>query len=159
MRRKKGKKTRGHAGDICATDSHGEPMLKVVTFELKRGYNRLTPIDLVDQLNPPGKKALKGSYTGWLRQAGLAASAAGTPFWVLLHRRDKHKAMVIFDMRLLDLLVDHLGCKFDRPGFSVLVRDRGAKLDLVGMTEEAFFSGADPGDFRLLARRLRKGKR
>ena len=66
---------------------------------------------------------------------------------------------MIFDMRLLDLLVDHLGCKFDRPGFSVLVRDRGAKLDLVGMTEEAFFSGADPGDFRLLARRLRKGKR
>src|SRR3954464_11883516 len=48
-RTKKGKKTKNSYGDICAVDPIGQPLLDLITFEVKRGYNKDSFTDLLDK--------------------------------------------------------------------------------------------------------------
>ena len=65
VRAKSGKTTRGHYGDICATCPEAEPLLKKITFELKRGYNHATLQDLFDR----PETAAKQTWQKWIEQA------------------------------------------------------------------------------------------
>lgn len=100
VRGRKGKKTQGHCGDICATGKVGSTLTKVFTFELKRGYNRASLSEIMDR-----PKHLKPStYEQWIEQAEAAAERAGTPFWLIIHRRDKRECMVTYTSSLPGIL-------------------------------------------------------
>lgn len=90
-RAKKGKKTRSHAGDILNTDEVGAPLLKVFSFELKRGYNRATFADLIDKNN----RAKIQTYEEWIRQAIRSKKQSGAKTWCIIHKRDRKEAIVL----------------------------------------------------------------
>jgi hypothetical protein len=90
VRRLKGKQTAGHCGDIGAVDSVGTDLIKVVTIEVKRGYSKEVFSDLLDY----PKKLKPGIFEGFIVQAKTAAETAGTPYWMLIHRRDRREPTV-----------------------------------------------------------------
>jgi hypothetical protein len=91
VRRKKGKKTtQAHCGDIAALTLDAQRLTELVTFELKRGYNGTA--NLHNYLDPTDKSA-EPAYSEWILQARAAAEAAETPFWAIVHRRDRRESM------------------------------------------------------------------
>lgn len=128
VRRKKGKRTVGHYGDICATSSEGEPFTAFVTTEVKRGYNRITVNDLLDNHRRAGD-----TLASFIRQAMTAAAGAGTPHWLIIHKRDRFDTMVYADYPFLKTVVGHpdrmpLPCGVVR----FAPADKGAEVVTVG---------------------------
>lgn len=148
---RKGKTTRGHCGDICATSKDGEWLTTLVTFEAKRGYNRVTPADVFDR--PPRLK--QQGLEAFFEQAMTAAGRAGTAYWMVIHRRSGREPVVYFPQPLYFKLVKRK-CRFAGP---VLKLRAGVKLgtgksvfmSVVGMTLEGFLDGAPPATVRRLA--------
>lgn len=103
-RKKKGKTTAGGTGDIVATDEVGLPFTRLVTTEIKRGYNRNpregkpggSLHELLDLAGPTPTV-----WAEWILQARTAADTAGTPYWAIIHRRDKRVAVIAVPYRLL----------------------------------------------------------
>lgn len=89
-RAKAGKKADLHCGDICALDEEGAPLLRVISVEAKRGYNKHTIHDLLD-------KPLRGkpaTYTEWFAKAERDRQRAGALYWLLIHMRDRREPLV-----------------------------------------------------------------
>ena len=93
-RAKKGKATANGGGDICSQNGEAQKLLNLITFELKRGYNTATVSDLLDIEGG-------GVMAKFIEQARRSASLAGTPFWAVIHKRDRREALVITNMRNL----------------------------------------------------------
>lgn len=93
-RAKKGKKTRGHCGDISATDSVGARLTKMVTIECKNGYPRAI---LHAALDRPTNGA-EAEFTSFLVQAKAAANRAGSLYWWLIYKRDKRDVLIFVPM-------------------------------------------------------------
>lgn len=94
-RAKSGKSTANGGGDICAQTKEAQNLLDKVTFELKRGYNTATISDLLDN---------DGGVMGkFIEQARRSASLAGTPYWAVIHKRDRREALLITNWMQLTL--------------------------------------------------------
>lgn len=86
-----GKKTNRHCGDICAIDPIGEPLMKELTLELKRGYARSSLMDMLDK--PTGAK--KQVYEEWIEQVKKSQKAAGSRDWMVIVKRDRRVPLCI----------------------------------------------------------------
>jgi hypothetical protein len=91
-RAKQGKSTSNGCGDIGAQCHEAQRLLNVVTFELKRGYNSTTIQDLLDKPNGPNQ------MRDFIEQAKRSASTAGTPYWILVLKRDKREELIVTNM-------------------------------------------------------------
>lgn len=89
VRKRKGKSTSGHYGDLCATDPVAEPFFRAFTVECKKGYNRCSVQDVLDK----PKKGAKQEYEKWLEQAELSRQGAGALFWMIILKRDKREPL------------------------------------------------------------------
>jgi hypothetical protein len=96
-RAKQGKKTFGQYGDIAATDPIGRPLLELVTIELKRGYNKETPINVLDQES-------QSAWWGFVEQVTQDSNLAGTLYWLLIHKRDRRHPMVYLPASFKNIL-------------------------------------------------------
>jgi len=74
-------------GDIQATCREGEPLIKRVCFELKRGYPKATPTDLLD--NKSGKE-----WGLFIEQAMSQQKKAKTRYWALITKRDRRETLI-----------------------------------------------------------------
>jgi hypothetical protein len=157
VRGRKGKKTSGHCGDICATDQSAEPFMKLVTIEVKRGYNKDNVFNFIDQKR--GKKAT--DFEQWILQAKSASERAGSMHWMVIARRNQKVAMVYFPTALFDLLEDHFEI-VPRPLIEVRVWIRDGKKDkrfnFVGMKLEDFLDNVSPKDIRKIVRSTGNGR-
>ncbi len=104
VRRKKGKGTKGHAGDITNTSKHGAGFMRLVTLELKRGYNKNTLHDILDQ----GRANAQPMYETWFKQAEASRNIAKSDWWWLIVRRDKHDALLIAPHSFHDAFADSI---------------------------------------------------
>lgn len=104
-RTRQGKGTFGQYGDIQATDPIGQPLLDLITFELKRGYPRVSPLDFFVSTETPWIK--------WLGQASNSAAGAGTPYWMVVWKRDRRDSLAIYPA----LLDSYLESEADAPDF------------------------------------------
>lgn len=141
VRRRKGKSTRGHCGDIAATDSEGEPFVKCVTVEAKVGYHHANVFDLFDKPGRCGKV-----WFDWMKQAVAAARNAGTPYYCVVHLRNKKgdsRAPLIAFPNTFVLRLRELGCEFP----TGLVLERACVFRL-----SDFFACVDPQDIKLILR-------
>lgn len=102
IRKAKGMATSGHCGDIGAVDDVGLPLVRLITIEAKRGYSSEVFTDVFDYLGT----AKPGVFEGFVSQAKQAARTAGSPFWMLIHRRDRREALVYIPWKLYDELID-----------------------------------------------------
>ena len=103
-RAKQGKATANGGGDICAQTKEAQELLNLVTFELKRGYNTATVSDLLDIEG--------GGVMGkFIEQARRSASLSGTPYWAVIHKRDRREALVITNwVDLMPCGTTHIKC-------------------------------------------------
>jgi hypothetical protein len=128
VRGRQGKGTRGHCGDVCATDSEGEPLTRVITFELKRGHNGYTIQDLLDKSSRMAEQV----YEKWFTQAGIAACNAGSYTWAVVVKRDQREPLIIMPTRpALKIFPSVVACVHARMsvrGFEVAVVPLGSFL-------------------------------
>ena len=87
QRAKSGKSTANACGDLRAETAAGQKLLDYFTIEIKRGYGAITLNDFFD--------GCKKGIHEFVAQASAAASLAGTPYWLLIHKRDKRDAIVV----------------------------------------------------------------
>jgi hypothetical protein len=91
-RAKSGRNTANGYGDIAAQCPEAQKLLNIVTFELKRGYNSTTIQDLIDKPNGPNQ------MRDFIEQAKRSASLAGTPFWILVLKRDLREELIVTNL-------------------------------------------------------------
>lgn len=104
IRGRQGKTTAGHCGDICSTHPMSAPLTNLITFELKSGYNKTAHVHTLMDI---GKKTKQQMYEAWIEQAVNAAERAGTPHWMLIHRRDGREPFCFIDYTLFQMLKNH----------------------------------------------------
>lgn len=90
QRAAKGKHTFGQSGDIAAVDPIGQPLIDLLTIELKKGYNKETFQDLFDRL-----PTLKGKcqWEKWVEQAATAHTHSGSFSWLLVTSRNNRQTL------------------------------------------------------------------
>lgn len=99
VRHAAGSSSRYHHGDVCAIDPSGQPLMDLVTVEIKKGYSKDTVQDLLDKKK--GKN--KPTYLQWFLKAEQTAARAGTKGWLLIVMRDHHHTLAFFPKGLFDL--------------------------------------------------------
>lgn len=100
VRGRKGKSTAGGCGDVCALDHVGKPLMDLVTFEIKRGYSKFTPFDLLDR----SKTAKKQQWEEWIEKAILSQQNAKSKYWAIISRRDQREATIAMPFGLYNWL-------------------------------------------------------
>lgn len=141
-RRKSNKDTRGHYGDIGATDKDGEPLIKLITFELKRGYNKASISDLIYKSKTKKKPSI---YEEWIIKLQHTCEEAGTEYWALVHQPDYKEPMILFDERIADdyVFIPSARVETEELGNFMIVR------------LEDFFKQVDANDIYTLAKKRR----
>lgn len=102
-RGRKGLSTHNHCGDVQASDPVGEPLIKLMTLEIKRGYSTETLHNVLDAPEPKrgkGYKETKPMYQQWIDQAKESAEHARSIGWAIIHRRDKRRTLITLSDRL-----------------------------------------------------------
>jgi hypothetical protein len=154
-RRKQGKDTRAHCGDLCALDNEGAALTRVITLELKRGYSKYTIHDILDRSD----RAAQQMFEAFICQAIKAAENAGSPYWMLIHKRDKREEMVYFPNTLMREFKDFGYGSLPIPYVEFRANiTKGKFVRVVGMRLKTFFDTMEPSEIRILDNRLKKRK-
>jgi hypothetical protein len=90
-KRTKGLATFGQNGDIQAIDPIGQPLIDLISIEIKRGYSRDTLQEILDK-----RLAKPCIYEEWFKQA----SDNQTLFWMLIVKRDMRKPIFFMPRKL-----------------------------------------------------------
>jgi hypothetical protein len=153
VRGQRGRRTHGQHGDICATHPSAEPLIDLLTVELKRGYSKHTVADLLDK----SPKAAIQTFEEWLDQIESSHTQAGSFAWLLIQRRDKRQPLVFFPDSLLEQL-NSFDCFDTRPSpFLTLTarirRPTGYIIQTIhGTSLQNWFDYVTPACIRHLAR-------
>jgi hypothetical protein len=94
VRGRRGKATYGQYGDIHAVDPIGEPLLRVFTFELKKGYNQCCPSNHIETISPFNTKK-PPILRQFINQAEDSDWKADSLAWAIIHRRDHRHIMLM----------------------------------------------------------------
>lgn len=86
------KKTSTQHGDIAAIDPIGAPLLQLMTIELKCGYPKISPFDLI-------YKAGDNMWLDWIAQVSRDAKQADAPYWMIAHHQDRKEPIVCVPSR------------------------------------------------------------
>jgi len=119
VRGRKGKRTAGHAGDLCSTDPASADLFRVLVFELKCGYQHVTLNDLIDR--PTTAAFQKDGWDAWVHQAEESKRLSGAACWVIVHHRSrgKKRTMVYLDALALENDLPEVWAALKRDGLSV----------------------------------------
>ena len=150
-RRRAGKKTtRAHHGDLAALNDDAAVLTRLITFELKRGYKTAVVHDLLD--GPPQKNPRP--LEAFFLQAKEAAEGAGTPYWAVIHRRDRCLPLIYLPGQLEEELIDPNGYQFNLPvlRFWSYLPD-GSALQVTAFRLQEFLDSVTPTDLKKLAQR------
>lgn len=149
-RTKSSKKTHGQYGDVCAIDPIGQPLVSLLTLELKSGYSRFTFADLIDK----PAHAKQQQYEVWFEKAQKDSEASGSAGWLLITRRDRRVPLVFMTSRVADKLkIDNEGL----PCGQIECISGGLCHQIVVMTLEEWLTSVAPEHITNLAVRHRKG--
>lgn len=155
VRGRKGKKTSGHCGDVCATDPSADPLMKVVTIEVKRGYGKDSLFNILDR--QPTRK--NSGFEDWLVQAITAATRADSKYWMIIARRTQKRAMVFFPFKLWQRLMRYPGdnqepepCPFLTLHCPLKIGKKTKTIEFVGMLFDQFLEQIPAKWFRKIAK-------
>ena len=115
QRSKSKKKTYGQYGDVQAVDPIGEPLTKLCTIEIKRGYSKYTFADLLEKAqNPKVKICLMQQF---IEQAEKSCEEAHTYAWLIISKRNGRTPIVSMPYYLYNRLQCGLNCPYGRIKF------------------------------------------
>ena len=100
VRSKKGKATSWQHGDIAAIDPCGRPLIDKLVIELKRGYNKVTMVDLLD--SPLTSSSLFEEWIDQVQSSAMesAEDFAGPKQWAIIHKRDRREPLIYISLSL-----------------------------------------------------------
>lgn len=144
-------------GDICAMDKSVEPLLKVFTFELKRGYSR----QFISQLFERTDRSAIQQWEKWIQQARESAKKAGTPYWLIISRKNNLDGIVVMPLLAYGALRER-SCLFEMEGpileiRNCLVRKKNFKpkqLSLMAVKLSDFINRVSPKAIKDMAKEL-----
>lgn len=156
IRGRKGKRTRGHYGDIAATDRVGELLTSLIAFELKHGYSKDTVHDCLDRPDSLRQQ----TYEQWIVQARTAARNGRVPHWMIIHRRNRREIFCLFPQELMDKLMD-VGCfihdlAITSTNFTLTIDSR--VYTVTGMKLSCFFHEVAPTDVKAIIRNTKRAR-
>ena len=99
-RSKQGKETFGQYGDVQAVDPIGQPLMDILTIELKRGYSRSSFADMVE-VSPT---AAVQEFDKFVAQALTDARKANVSYWLLITKRDRKEVWLTMPRTLYRIL-------------------------------------------------------
>ncbi len=105
VRSKSGLVANRQCGDLCAIDPIGEPLLKVISWELKKGYGRCTIHDLLDKPENAKDQMLEQ----WIAQASSDQIRSGARYWCIVHQRDRREPLIITTQAFIVALDKYIG--------------------------------------------------
>lgn len=151
-RGRKGKATYGQHGDICATDPIADPLIKALTIELKRGYPKCNIMALLDK----PKYAAKQEWEKWFDQASESSKLAGSLSWMIIHKKDRRRAIVYFPNPLLVELQFRkcFGSSRIYPSATVFTKVSGTRMLVHCMRLSTFLNHVTPDQICLIAENL-----
>lgn len=131
-RSKKNQTTFGQYGDIQATDPIGQPLLDIMSIELKRGYSKSSFADMFDK----PAKAAQQIFESFLEQALQDSINANTPYWVLIVRRDRKETCVFMPRTLARRLKPRLA--YCKPSVFLSLEGKTKSWNIFGTTLSSF---------------------
>jgi hypothetical protein len=102
-RAKHGKFTANSFGDVAYLDSVGKSFLDKVCIEIKRGYSANS--DTTGLIDLPSGQPLLLKF---LEQAEHSRAIAGTPYWMLIQKRDRRVSIVHIPFNMFDAISNFL---------------------------------------------------
>jgi hypothetical protein len=157
IRRRRGKKTMGHCGDVAGTCRQGERLTKVFAIELKRGYPRGHVANMLDRPNGCAQQL----FEQFIQQAVEAAENAGSYSWLLFQQRDRREAIVWMERYVEQDLKRHGAFRF-RPFARVYVdtmfsfqggdNDGARRMRIVGMGLSDFLELVPPAAVKAIGK-------
>lgn len=99
-----GRSTYGQSGDMGATDPLGDPFLRVICPEFKRGYTKFSLADLLDCRQPQGAKLGQQKYEEFLQQTIESWEQSGAFSWLLIARRNQREDICLLPLELFNAL-------------------------------------------------------
>jgi hypothetical protein len=145
-RRRKGLQSNGQYGDVGTSDPAGLPLLRLVTIELKKGYNQHSCHNILDQ---PGDKVQM--YQEWFDKTDATSHEAQSLSWLVVAKRDKRNALVFMPTQLAHALGAHRCWRVARGPTGILVypRTKSDQYESVTVVTLAdFFHCVTPGVVR-----------
>jgi len=100
VRSKVQQQTFGQYGDIQATDPIGQPLIDLCSIELKRGYSKGSLMDMLDKKDHMKHQPMEE----FILQAMGDAKNAGSPFWLVITRRDSRQSTLTMPLSFYRLL-------------------------------------------------------
>lgn len=147
-RSKRRKKTYGQYGDIAADDPIGEPLTKLMTIEVKRGYSNESFANLIE--NTEHAFAKPCLYFQFIQQAQKESEQANTYGWMIIAKRDKRMPIVILPYHLYNLLRSVLPSYFN----AKINTGYGGENHSVYITTFAWFLDMDPNMIKKVYKRV-----
>jgi len=97
---RKGKRTYGQHGDICARHESGTALTELCTIECKHGYVKDSLADLIDR-----QERQRPTYLKFIMQAIEEKRSAKTPYWLLITQRTGREPLIVFPHAMLKKLL------------------------------------------------------
>lgn len=159
FRGRTGRGTAGHCGDIACADEVGLPLLDLLTLELKKGYGKVTCVDLIDR--PRNETKCQQKFEAWIQQAHEAHCRSGSFSWGLITNRHCRQPMIYMPDRVWGYMED---CNPNPTppnvclGACVRLLTRGGMsevwFDIVGTPFDAWLKWVNPSLIKTLSREL-----
>lgn len=104
QRAKAGKTTQNATGDIASRCVEGDLLLKHFVIEIKRGYNKLDPLTLLDK--PMNKNHL---LVDWWKKLDLECIREDAAWPILIFKRDRSETCIAIALHFFEVMVHHYG--------------------------------------------------
>lgn len=164
VRSKQGKKTSGQHGDMCATDPIGNPLVRLIAVEAKKGYSTKTIADLLDRTIP---QCAQQHFETIILQAMKSHRDGNTYTWMLVIKRNRSEIWCYFPVKFMVELhgmgVD-LKCASSWMQSQVRIRDKkkkgrmGIKVSLFAIPLEEFFRLVSKQDIKDIYKEWKSAK-
>lgn len=140
-----GQKTKGAYGDITNTCPESEPLLKVCTIEVKRGYSKKTSSSIMTLLESKGNKQLiKQFWKQTLDSCNLAKADGFGSNPILIIKRDNRNPCLYISTRLFNQIIDFCG-RF--PKSETKIQFNIGQDEITVMKLDTFLNWVDPTFF------------
>lgn len=143
----KGNVSKFQAGDIGAIDPIGQPLLDLLTIEIKKGYKQHTIMALIE-----GRSKAGGEYGKWLDKLIKQSEKIGTRYWLLIVHRDSMKPMIYMPWSLaVRLNLDEVV-----PCLTLAYTSNKRIVELVGVNFDGFLKHASSDKLKRITRQTKK---
>ena len=144
-RARTGRSTAGAEGDLTATDPIGTVLLRLCCFELKRGYNKVNPLDVIERRSNTKPCILEDFW----QQAVTSCMQSKAHFPVVIFKRDQKRTSIVCDRSMLLALASYLG-----PDRSPKIQMRIGTHNAVIMRFEDWIDYITPDSIKVFAKEL-----